>query len=346
MDYNNLIDENATILESLLKLDLIRNLSRLILFVKNDNNQILGSVTDGDIRRSLIHHKDLKKKIIEICNRDFVYITNTDVYIDFKNEYLKKDIKILPVLNKERQLLDIIDLNNFESNLPLECVIMAGGRGKRLSPLTDKVPKPMLMLESKPIIEHNIDRLIKFGIKKIYISVNYLSQIIKDYFGDGSSKGIEILYIEESKPLGTAGSLTLVKKFKTNHVLLMNSDLFTNIDFEKMYKSALYNNASLTLASKNYKVDIPYAIFNSKNSIINEFKEKPTYNYNLNAGIYILKKEVINKIPKDTFYDITDLIEKLINENEIVSHCLISGYWIDIGKKEDYDKATELISKY
>ena len=346
MDYNNLIDQNATILESLKKLDLIRNLSKLILFVKNNNNQIIGSVTDGDIRRSLIKHNDLKRKVSEICNRDFVYITNKDVYIDFKNEYLNKNIKILPLLNKEKHLLDIIDLNNFESNLPLECVIMAGGRGKRLSPLTDKIPKPMLMLGSKPIIEHNIDRLIKFGIKKIYISVNYLSNIIKDYFGDGSGKGIEIQYIEESKPLGTAGSLTLVDKFKTKHVLLMNSDLFTNVDFEKMYKSAIRENALLTLASKNYKVDIPYAIFQSENSIIKEFKEKPVYNYNLNAGIYILKKEVINKIPKDTFYDITDLIEKLINENEIVSHSLISGYWIDIGKKEDYTKAKELILKY
>jgi len=202
------------------------------------------------------------------------------------------------------------------------------------------------MLGSKPIIEHNIDRLIKFGIKKIYISVNYLSNIIKDYFGDGSSKGIEIRYIEESKPLGTAGSLTLVDKFKTNHVLLMNSDLFTNIDFERMYKSAVEKKSSITLASKDYKIDVPYAIFDSNNSIINGFKEKPVYNYNLNAGIYILRKEVINKIPKDTFYDITDLIEKLMQENEIVSHSVINGYWIDIGKKEDYIKAQELVLKY
>ena len=218
MDYNNLIDQNKTILESLKKLGSIRNLSRLILFVTNNKNQVLGSVTDGDIRRSLITHRDLKKKIGEICNTDFIYITNTDVYIDFKNEYLNNNIKILPVLNKEMHLVDLIDLQIMESNLPLECIIMAGGRGKRLSPLTDKIPKPMLMLGSKPIIEHNIDRLIKFGIKKIYISVNYLSNIIKDYFGDGSSKGIEIRYIEESKPLGTAGSLTLVDKFKTNHI--------------------------------------------------------------------------------------------------------------------------------
>lgn len=346
MHYNNLINRNKTILESLKKLGSIRNLSRLILFVTNNKNQVVGSITDGDIRRSLIKDNDLYKKIGEICNNDFIYITNTDIYIDFKNEYLSKNIKILPVLNKARRLVDVIDLQKAESNLPLECVIMAGGRGKRLSPLTDKIPKPMLMLGSKPIIEHNIDRLIKFGIKKIYISVNYLSSIIKDYFGDGSSKGIEIQYIEESKPLGTAGSLTLVEKFKTNHVLLMNSDLFTNIDFEKMYKSAVEKKSLITLASKDYKVDIPYAIFESNNSIISGFKEKPVYNYSLNAGIYILKKEVINKIPKDAFYDITDLIEKLIQKNEIVSHTVISGYWIDIGKKEDYIKAQELILRY
>ena len=346
MDYNNLIDQNSTILESLKKLGSIRNLSRLILFVTNNKNQIVGSVTDGDIRRSLIKHSDLNKKIGTICNKDFVYITNTDIYIDFKNEYLRKNIKILPVLNKDMQIIDIIDLKKVESNLPLECVIMAGGRGKRLSPLTDKIPKPMLMLGSKPIIEHNIDRLIKFGIKKIYISVNYLSGIIKDYFGDGSSKGVEIKYIEESKPLGTAGSLKLVKKFKTNHILLMNSDLFTNVDFEELYKLAVEKKSSITLASKDYKVDIPYAIFNSKNNIISDFSEKPVYNYNLNAGIYILKKEVINKIPNDTFYDITDLISEIIKEDGIVSHTVINGYWIDIGKKEDYKKAKELMSRF
>ena len=346
MNYNNLIDQNATILESLKQLGSIRNLSKLILFVKNNENQIIGSVTDGDIRRSLIKHRDLKKKIGEICNTNFNYIDNTEVYIDLKNEYLAKNIKILPVLNKHKFLIDIIDLSKQESNIPMECVIMAGGRGKRLSPLTEKIPKPMLMLGSKPIIEHNIDRLIKYGIKKIYISVNYLSNVIKNYFGNGSSKGIKIYYIEEDRPLGTAGSLTLVDKFKTDHVLLMNSDLFTNIDFEELYKSALHNNSSITLASKNYKVDIPYAIFDSQKSIINEFKEKPVYNYNLNAGIYILKKEVIDKIPDDTFYDITDLIEKLMKEDEIISHSIINGYWIDIGKKEDYERAQELISKY
>lgn len=346
MNYNNLIDENSTILEALKKLTSLRNISKLILFVKNKKNQIIGSVTDGDIRRSLINHKDLNKKISEICNKDFTYIDNTDVYIDFKSQYLNNNIKILPVLNKKKHLIDIIDLKKVESNLPLECVIMAGGRGKRLSPLTDKIPKPMLMLGSKPIIEHNIDRLIKFGVKKIYISVNYLKSIIKDYFGDGSSKGIEIDYIEESKPLGTAGSLRLVKNYKTKHILLMNSDLFTNVDFEEIYKTALKKKSLITLASKDYKVNIPYAIFQSKNNIISKFKEKPEYNYNLNAGIYILKTEIIKKIPFDTFYDITDLIDEVLKEGGIISHSIMKGFWIDIGKKEDYKKAIEIISRY
>ena len=139
MNYNNLIDQNATILESLKQLGSIRNLSKLILFVKNNENQIIGSVTDGDIRRSLIKHRDLKKKIGEICNTNFNYIDNTEVYIDLKNEYLAKNIKILPVLNKHKFLIDIIDLSKQESNIPMECVIMAGGRGKRLSPLTEKI---------------------------------------------------------------------------------------------------------------------------------------------------------------------------------------------------------------
>ena len=143
---------------------------------------------------------------------------------------------------------------------------MAGGRGKRLSPMTDKVPKPMLLLGNKPIIEYNIDRIISFGIKKIYISVKYLGDQIKSYFGDGSSKGIEIKYVYEDKPLGTAGSLSLINKFNKEHILLMNGDLFTNVDFNKMYKSLLSNNADMVVASTEYKVDIPYAVFNNNSN--------------------------------------------------------------------------------
>ena len=167
---------------------------------------------------------------------------------------------------------------------------MAGGRGKRLSPLTDNVPKPMLPLNGKPILEYNIDRLIQFGIKKIYISVKYLGEKIQEYFGDGSQKGIIIEYIWEKKPLGTGGALSLINEFKTENVLLMNSDLFTDVNFEDFYLSYIKSSADMAVCSTEYKVDVPFAVLETNQKEVTDFKEKPSYIFHSNAGIYILKK--------------------------------------------------------
>ena len=242
-----------------------------------------------------------------------------------------------------KKITRVIDLEITKSILPLECMIMAGGRGKRLSPLTDKIPKPMLLLGGKPIIEHNIDRLISFGIKKIYISLRYLGEKIQNYFGDGSSKGIQIIYIWEDKPLGTAGALSLVNEFETEHILLLNSDLFTNVNFEDMYLKLINENADMVVASKEYKVDIPFAVFDCEGEQVSSFKEKPTYLYHSNAGIYIFKKELISKIPKNSNFDITDLMDLLIKDKGKLIHDPIRGYWIDIGKPIDYKNAQDFI---
>lgn len=339
---NILISYNKNIIEALKKLNNIRDYSRLILFVINENGSLLGSLTDGDIRRSLAKDADLEKTVGEICNKDFVYEQQTQEFLDL-SRYRKKDIKILPLVNEKKELVRIIDLEITKSTLPLECMIMAGGRGKRLSPLTDTIPKPMLLLGEKPIIEHNIDRLISFGIQKIYISVKYLGNQIKEYFGDGSSKGISIEYIWEDKPLGTAGALSLVDKFDTNHVLLMNSDLFTDVDFEDLYLDLINQNADMAVASTEYKVDVPYAVFETKEDSVVAFKEKPSYVYHSNAGVYILNKELIHKIPKNQFYDITDLMEELVNTGGKLVHNPITGFWIDIGSPVDYKQAQEFI---
>ena len=340
-----IIDQNETLISALEKLSSVKNYINLTLFVYNEKKQIIGSVTDGDIRRSLILDKDLNKKIGQICFRKFSYIVNSNEFQDL-DSFRKKNIKILPILNKNKTLHKVIDLNKTKSILPLECVIMAGGRGKRLSPLTDKVPKPMLMLGNKPIIEHNIDYLISYGIKKFYISVQYLGEQIKSYFGDGSSKGIHIEYIWEDIPLGRAGSLSIVKKFSTDNILLINSDLFTDANIEKMYKSLLSNKAEMVVASTKYKVDIPYAVFKNENENILGFKEKPSYSYHSNAGIYIFKKQLISLIPKNKFFDITDLMDLIINKKNKLVHEPILGYWIDIGSPNDYKNAKELVKYF
>lgn len=337
------IKEYKTIIDALKKLDELSNFSRRILFVIDGDNKVIGSITDGDIRRSLLIDSNVNKSIAQICNRNFLFEFDTSNYINFE-KYKAKDIRILPILNKDRFLVNVIDLEKQQAQLPLECMIMAGGRGKRLSPLTDTIPKPMLDLGGIPIIERNIDRMISFGIKKIYVSVKYLGEKIVEHLGNGSKKGISIEYVWEENALGTAGALSLVDKFNSDYVLLMNSDLLTNVDFEELYKTIIKANADMAVASKEYKVDVPYAIFETQGNQILDFQEKPSKVYHANAGIYILKKSLIEKIPKNEFFDITDLMQNLIQTGGKLVYCPIVGYWIDIGKPGDYKQAQDFVS--
>ena len=337
-----LIHKNKNLVEGLYQLNQLKGMSRLILFVVDDNEKVIGSVTDGDIRRSIIAEQNLEKTLGEIANPDFKRLYQKDTYQSFE-KYRKSDIKILPILNQEGKMVDLIDLEYTKAQLPLEAVIMAGGRGKRLSPLTDTIPKPMLRLGDKPSIEHNIDRLISFGIKKIYISVKYLGEQIVNYLGDGSQKGISIEYVWEDEPLGTAGALALINNLSTEHILLMNSDLFTNVNFESLYLKLINENADMAVASTEYKVDIPYAVFETQEGRVTNFKEKPSFIYHSNAGIYILKRSLIATIEKGKYCDITDVMERLVAEGGKLVYDPIIGYWIDIGKTVDYEHAQEFI---
>ena len=333
-----IIDEKATILDALTQFTHLDDISRIILFVCNNEKQIIGSLTDGDIRRALIKYHNINQLVGEVCNKQFRHQYIDDQYINIK-EYRKLDIRILPILDKQHHLIEILDLSRVKAKLPLEAVIMAGGRGQRLQPLTDTVPKPMLPLAGKPIIEHNIDQLIEYGIKKIYISIKYLGQQIVDYFGDGSKKGIKIEYIWEDQPLGTAGALSLIDSFSTKHILLMNSDLYTDIDYEKLYCKAINSLSNITIATIPYEYTIPYGIFQLEGDRVAGISEKPKYVHYANAGIYMINIDALKDIPKNKFFNITDLIDVLIKKGQCLTQYPISGTWIDIGQPQDYDRA-------
>ena len=334
------ISKHASCLEALKKLNI--ETSNQTLFVLDENEILIGTVTDGDIRRGLIRGLNLETPIIEFSNPDFSFI-NGKINV-YEIQRLKKEgIRVLPKLNTAGQIERVFDLSRLNSILPINALIMAGGRGERLRPLTDNIPKSMLPLGNKPIIEHNIDRLISFGIDSITISVRYLSAQIINYFGNGSEKGISINYIEEDAPLGTIGCLSLIENIQHNAVLVLNSDLFTSIDYENFYLNFISADADMAVASIPYTVDIPYAIMElNENSIVN-FEEKPKNTYYANAGIYLIKKEYIKKIPKDAFYNATDLMKQIISSNGKLIHSPIAGYWIDIGKHDDYIKAMEIV---
>ena len=341
----HIIEETAKVITAIAKLDVISP-GNLTLFVCDQDGRMVGTLTDGDVRRGLLKGLDTSTSVSQFMEKDFFFVNSHGVDVTEIKKFRKKGVKLLPGLSNEGKINKVYDLVRLKSVLPLECMIMAGGKGERLRPLTEKTPKPMLKLGDRPIIEHNIDRLIQFGIEKIYISINYLGEQLKDYFGDGSSKGISIEYVEEEKFLGTGGAIRLVDNFDSEHILVMNSDLFTDVDFEDLYLSTLNADAEIGISSIPYTVNIPYAIFEREDNRVLSFKEKPNNTHYANAGIYILKRELIERIPENEFYNITDLIQNVLDRGGKVIQNPIYGYWIDIGKHEDYNKAQEIVKHF
>jgi len=334
----HLINKQSSVRDALILLDKLS--LDAILFVMNDRNQLIGSLTDGDIRRGFIKGLDFSDPLSSFMNHKPFFIRENQYTLDEIESYSK--YRIIPIVNIENHIIDILNFRFQQTILPINAVIMAGGKGQRLLPLTELTPKPLLFVGDKPILEHNIDRLIKVGVKNISISINYLAEQIVDYFKDGDSKGIKIDYIQENKPLGTIGSILLKDEFIYDDILVMNSDILTNIDlydFFKTYKNCI---ADIAIAAVGYKVKIPYGVLqtNEENTVMS-INEKPTYTYFSNAGIYLLKKELLSLIPKETFYDITDLLERAMEMNYKLITYPINGYWLDIGNHEDYLKAQE-----
>ncbi|MBC6110558.1 nucleotidyltransferase family protein [Pedobacter fastidiosus] len=315
-----------------------------ILFVVNADNKLLGSLTDGDVRRGILDGLSLEDEVGKFIQPNPKFIQRGNYNINEVIEYRNKGFKVLPVIDQAGVIVNIINFRFVKSYLPLDVVIMAGGRGERLKPLTDVLPKPLLKVGDKPIIQHNIDRLLSFGIDDFWISIRYLGNKIKDYVGNGVSQGIRINYIDEDSPLGTIGSVSKIEKFEHDHVLITNSDILTNLDYEQFFLDFIESDADFSVATIPYNVNVPYAILETDQNYIKSFREKPTYTYFANAGIYLMKKEICDKIPKNEFYNATDLLDHLITGNFKVKSFPLRGYWLDIGKHEDYKKAQEDIN--
>ncbi len=313
-----------------------------ILFVVDSDNRLIGSLTDGDLRRGFIDGLGFEDEILKFVQSNPAYILENEYAVNKLEDFSKKNFKIVPVLNDQHQIVDIINFRTRTTVIPVDAVLMAGGEGKRLRPLTEKTPKPLLKVGDKPIIEYNIDRLARVGVKNVNLSVNYLGEQLEAYFGNGESKNLNIKYVKENIPLGTIGSILLVEDFEHDDILVMNSDLLTNIDFTDFYKTFKTDEAEMAVAATTYSVDVPYAVLETnENQQVKSLKEKPRYTYYSNAGIYLLKKRVLDLIPKDTFFDITDLMDKVLAMNLKLITYPINCYWLDIGKPEDYKKAQE-----
>ena len=335
----HLIHRDYTIKEAL---DRLNQLAKdAILFVVDDEDTLIGSLTDGDVRRGLLKGVNIDDSILTIIQKEPKFIYNEDQNIQNVLNLRAGNFRILPVVDDKKRIIKIINFRLQKSYLPIDVVIMAGGRGERLKPLTDQTPKPLLKIGEKPIIEHNIDRLISFGIDNFWISVRYLGDQLKEYFQDGNAKGVQMRYVSEDIPLGTIGAVSEIKTFQHNHVLVTNSDILTTLDYEQFYLEHIKNDADVTVATIPYAVSIPYAVLETENNRVKGFEEKPTYTYYSNGGIYLFKKTILDQIPESTFYNATDLMEKVINNKGRVCSFPLIGYWLDIGKMPDYIKAQE-----
>ncbi len=333
----HLLLTQSTIREALIKLqDLAKD---AILFVVDKDDKLLGSLTDGDIRRGLINGVAVMDRVDTIIQANPKFIRKGEKNLEKIIEYRDGNYRILPVLDAHEKVVNVINFRLIRSYLPVDAVIMAGGKGTRLRPLTKTTPKPLLKVGSKPIMEHNLDRLALYGIDDFWISVKYLGEQIEDYFGNGDKKNINLSYVWEDSPLGTIGAVSKIVDFSHDYVLLTNSDVLTNLDYEHFFLDFKRQDADLAVVTIPYQVNIPYAVLETSNGHVVNFKEKPTYTYYSNGGIYLIKKTALVYLPKDAFFNATDLMEKLIEEGKKVVSYPMSGYWLDIGKHEDYEKA-------
>lgn len=335
----HLIPADATVVEALERLNRLSGES-MNLFAVDSEGRLAGSLTDGDIRRALLAGKSLNARVADICNRNCLVLERGSGDMSVISEARRKGVVLLPVVERG-MIVSLVDLRSRRGLVPADGVLMAGGRGERLRPLTEHTPKPLLPVGGRPIIDHNIELMRSFGIENIYVTVNYLKEQFISRFSPSLPGSPHI--VEEPRRLGTIGSLSLIPRFANPTVVVMNADLLTEVNLEAMYLKHVETEAWLTMGVIPYAVSVPYAIVEHEGDRVRGFTEKPTYNYLANSGIYMLRREAVGMIPAGEYMDATDLVELLLAEGRRVSLYNIDGRWIDIGSPDDYRHACEVV---
>lgn len=314
--------------------------SMQIVIIVDEGKRLLGIVTDGDLRRGIIRGISLDEPVSTIMNTTPITANIDNKRIELLMMMKQKQIRHIPILDNEGVIvgLEVLEyLLNHQQKKTNSVFIMAGGLGLRLRPLTNDYPKPLLKVGNKPILEIMIENLIEYGFNRIYLLINYKAEMIKEYFGDGASYGIEIKYIHENKRLGTAGGLSLITDNLFEPAIVMNGDILTKLNFQQLLEFHNKIKPQLTMCIRQYGFQVPYGVVKiDKNSLL-DIEEKPLQHFFVNAGIYVLDSSVFKLIPKDTYFDMTALIKK-INDNKVAVFP-IREYWLDIGKIDDYDRA-------
>lgn len=328
-------------------LKIINESSKQILLVIDDTGKLIGTVNDGDIRRGLLKGVTLDETIETIYFKEPTVANINDTKENIIRIASAKKIHQIPIVNNEGTLvgLDTLDELISKKSKSNPVVLMAGGLGTRLGELTKTTPKPMLHVGNKPILETIIENFSKYGYNNFIISVNYLSHVIEEYFGDGSRLGVSIEYIHEQKRMGTAGALGLIRDRLTEPFFVMNGDLLTNINFEHFHEYHINQNAVGTMGVREYEFQVPYGVVNIDSGKISSITEKPTHKFFVSGGIYMLSPQVLAMVPENTLFDMPSLFESIIAKGNNAVSFPIHEYWLDIGRVNDYERANSEYSE-
>jgi dTDP-glucose pyrophosphorylase len=323
-------------------IEILDNQKIKIVVVLNHLNQLVGTVTDGDIRRALINHIKLSSLIDRVMNINPVAMTNEKIS-EVSLEMIKnKSIFYLPIIDEDRKVYGLKTFNEIYYNIKIEnpVFLMAGGYGKRLLPLTNNIPKPLLKVGEKPILETILNQFLNFGFCNFFISTHYEADQIRDYFGDGSKWGVSINYIHEDEPLGTAGALGLLPKYLENFpIIMMNGDLLTKVDLRNLLDFHNNENGVATMCVREYDFKVPYGVVTLQEDQVKKIEEKPVHSFFVNAGIYVLNRSVVESVDGKTYVDMPNLLESQIKLDNKVNVFPIHEYWIDIGELEQFNQA-------
>ena len=346
---DEVLNPNQTLLDAI---QLVESSRRRMAVVVLDSH-LEGTITDGDIRRSFLSGGNLDTKVADVMNKSPVVADISSSKDHLLSLMKNANVMAIPIIDNNGNFLRIAHLTDLSfdmSGTPKKAniefaVIMAGGEGMRLRPITDKIPKPMVDVGGLSILERQLARLREAGIATVYISVNYLAHVIEDYFKDGKSFGLKIEYLKEDTKLGTGGSLSLLPFSPQRPILVINGDILTESDFDELSQFHDATSSHLTIGAINYHVKVPFGVIHNEAERVIKLVEKPSQNYLCNAGIYLVSPLALQIVPKDTYFNMTNLVDLCLAQSKAVSVFPIHEYWSDVGTPEDLDKARALFSK-
>jgi len=328
-------------------MDCLNQNQRGIVLITDDQGRLLGAVNDGDLRRALLAGMDLTATARDILEMKRATGKPAPVTAPLGSESAhllrlmqKHMVRQIPLLDEQDRVADLVNLSELvpDDGEPLQAVIMAGGKGTRLAPLTGDCPKPMLPVGDRPLLEHIIDQLRQAGIRRVNLSTYYLADKIREHFGDGRGMGVELSYVTEDKPLGTAGALGLLD-WPAEPLLIINGDILTQMDFRTMLRFHQEHKAALTVGVRKYDISVPFGVVTTNGPYVEGLEEKPQYSFFVNAGVYLLDPGVARFVERGQRLDMTDLIARLLNASERVVSFPIIEYWLDVGSHSDYQRA-------